>query len=84
MTTVTVTLTDDQARTLDRLIEAGEYPSPQEAITAAIDLLIDKRDKAALVDRLIQASKEADSGDLEPGDGFDVIRRRFAEARSTG
>lgn len=82
MTTVTVTLTADQARSLDRLVEAGEFLSQQDAIAAAIELLRDSRDRAALVDRLIQASREADEGNLEPGDGFDIIRRHFAEARS--
>lgn len=85
MTTVTITLSAEQSRALDRLIQSGAYLSTQDAVAAAVDMLTDDSpDRASLVARLTQAAREADEGDFEPEDGFAVIRRRFAEARSDG
>jgi len=81
----TILLTDAEAASIDELIAAGRYRNANEAMTAALHLLL--RSEAVVDDvrsRLIASLGEADRGEFADGTGDDAVRRAFARARSGG
>ncbi len=73
----TVVLDPAQAASLDRLIAAGRYGSPEEAVAAGVALLLRHEDRLTTLREAWQEGVE--SGDYQPLDAtLDVLDVRFA------